>query len=469
MHTDVVIIGAGTAGLAAASEVKKQTKAFLLIDPGPLGTTCARNGCMPSKLLIEAANAYHRRHSLSAFGIHHADALTVDMPAVMARVRQLRDFYVDSTLEAIEQYDEHLLRAKATLWGPDKVKADDEVIHCDKVIIATGSRPAIPASWQALKPRLLSSDEVFEQHQFEKRIAVVGLGAIGLELAQALSRLGHQVTAYGSSDRLATLSDDSVNTALLSRLQNEFSIHSGHKVELEACEDGIRVVDEEKGEVFGQVIAATGRQPNVDTLGLETLGVPLNEQGLPEVDPYTLQIVGCPVFIAGDSAGKDMLLHEAADEGRIAGHNAVSSTVDEFCRRTPMHIVFTDPQIALIGQHKTALPADSFVQGSADFSKQGRARAAQVNYGLLMVYADKGTGTLLGAEMAIPAAEHIGHTLALAIQQQLTVTEMLAMPIYHPVLEEGMRTALRELQTQLASGERFTLSRCDKLDSEALD
>lgn len=469
MHTDVVIIGAGTAGLAAASEVKKQTESFLLIDPGPLGTTCARVGCMPSKLLIEAANAYHCRHRLFDFGIHHAEALTVDMPAVMNRVRQLRDFYVDSTLKAIEQFGDHLLRANAKLQGLNKVQAGDEVIHCDKIIIATGSRPAIPARWQTLKPRLLTSDEVFEQQHFEQRIAVVGLGAIGLELAQALSRLGHEVTAYGSSERLAMLSDDSVNTALLSSLQSEFSIYTGRKVELEACEAGIRIVDEANEQVFGQVIAATGRQPNIDALGLEQLGLSLNEQGMPELDPNTRQVVGCPIFIAGDSSGEDMLLHEAADEGRIAGYNAVSGTIDKFCRRIPMHIVFTDPQIALVGQHRAALPTDSFIQGKADFSKQGRARAAQVNVGLLVIYAEKGTGKLLGAEMAIPAAEHIGHTLALAIQQELTVTEMLAMPIYHPVLEEGMRTALRELQTQLATGQELLLSRCDKLNSEALD
>lgn len=469
MHTDVVIIGAGTAGLAAAAEVKKKTKEFLLIDPGPLGTTCARVGCMPSKLLIEAANAYHRRHSFSAFGIQYADALRVDITAVMTRVRELRDFYVDSTLKAIDQYHEHLLKAKATLCGPNKVQAADDLIHCDKVIIATGSRPAIPKSWQALTPRLLTSDEVFEQQRFEKRIAVVGLGAIGLELAQALSRLGHDVTAYGSSDSLAMLSDANVTKALLSQLQKEFSIHLARKVDLEACDDGIRVVEEGEGQAFGQVIAATGRQPNVDGLGLETLDVPLDERGMPEVDPNTQQIVGCPIFIAGDCRGKQMLLHEAADEGRIAGHNAVSNTVDDFCRRTPLQIVFTDPQVVVIGQRKAALSTDSFVEGRADFSQQGRALAAQHNYGLMVVYAEKVMGRLLGAEMAIPAAEHLGHTLALAIEQKLTVTEMLAMPIYHPVLEEGMRTALRELQAQLANGKRFTLSRCDKFDAEALD
>lgn len=468
-HTDVVILGAGTAGLAAAREVSKQTEAFLLVDPGPLGTTCARVGCMPSKLLIEAANAYHRRLSFDNFGIQHADKLNVDMAAVMQRVQTLRDFFVDSTLEATQRFSQHLIKQKARILGPGRLEVGNELIECKKIIIATGSRPVVPDSWHALGELILTSDTLFEQTDFAKRIAVIGLGAIGLEIAQALSRLGVEVTAFGTDEMLAGLSDTTVNKALMSSLQREFNVRVGAEAALERYAAGVTVKTGDDSDEFEQVIVAIGRQPNIEELGLENLGMTLDEHGLPEVDPQTLQVADTPVFFAGDVRADTMLLHEAADDGRIAGHNAVAENMSSYCRRTPLSIVFCEPEVAVVGQRVSALDDKDVVTGEVDFSTQGRARAAQTNAGQLNVYADRQSGLLLGAEMAAPDAGHLAHILALAIQQQLTVTQLLATPIYHPVTEEGLRTALRDLQSKISQNQSFDLSRCEAMDAEALD
>lgn len=469
MRTDVVIIGAGTAGLAAAREVSKQTADFLLIDPGPLGTTCARVGCMPSKLLIEAANAYHRRLSFESFGIRHADRLDVDIAAVMKRVRDLRDFFVDSTLEATQRFSKQLLREKACLLGPNRIEAGDKIIDCQKIIVATGSRPIVPESWQDFSEHILTSDNLFDQRGFAESVAVIGLGAIGLEIAQALSRLGINVTAFGTDERLAGLSDNAVNQALLTSLQAEFVLKLGEEADLEKSAKGIQVTAGDFSGEFEQVIAAIGRQPNLDNIGLENLDIKLDEQGLPAVNSQTLQIEDLPVFIAGDVRADTMLLHEAADDGRIAGHNAVAQSVSSYCRRIPLAVVFCEPEVAIVGQRAEALEPQAFVAGEVDFSNQGRARAAQTNAGYLRVYADKQSGKLLGAEMAAPAAGHLAHLLALAIQQELTTTQLLSMPIYHPVLEEGLRTALRDLQSKVSKNGGFDLSRCEAMNTEALD
>jgi dihydrolipoamide dehydrogenase len=469
MKTDVVILGAGTAGLAAAREVSKQTDRFLLIDKGPLGTTCARVGCMPSKLLIEAANAFHSRHRFETFGIRHADKLRLDMAAVMKRVRALRDFYVSSTLKATGKYQSQLVDASARLLGPDRVLAGDEVIDCDRIIIATGSSPLLPDSWTQLGSSLLTTDNLFEQAAFAGKMAVIGLGAIGLEMAQALSRLGISVTAYGNSTQLAGLSDSAISDGLQQALDAELDLKLGQKAELSKTETGIEVKTEAGVETFDQVLAAIGRVPNINGLGLDTLGIELDDNGMPEVDEATLQLADLPVFMAGDVRGKDMLLHEAADDGRIAGFNAVANKPSAFCRRTLLHIVFSEPEVAVVGQRREALKQRDFLVGTVDFGEQGRARAAQKNAGRLAVYADKASGQLLGAEMAAPEAGHLSHILALAIQQQMTVSELLMMPFYHPVLEEGLRTALRDLQQQLETEAQFDLSRCDSFNSEALD
>ena len=157
-----------------------------------------------------------------------------------------------------------------------------------------------------------------------------------------------------------------------------------------------------------------------------------------------------PIFIAGD-AGDDLpILHEAADEGRIAGENAARfPDVREAPRRTPLAVVFSDPQLAVVGARHADLPPGTFVTGEVSFEDQGRSRVMLRNTGLLHVYADIATGRLVGAEMIGPDAEHLGHLLAWSIQAEFTVERTLAMPFYHPVVEEGLRTALRDADAKL--------------------
>jgi dihydrolipoamide dehydrogenase len=162
------------------------------------------------------------------------------------------------------------------------------------------------------------------------------------------------------------------------------------------------------------------------------------------------------VFIAGDAANDMPLLHEAADEGRIAGDNAARfPNVIEGDRRAPLGIVFTDPQIAIIGGGAATIPKGSFITGEVSFEDQGRSREMLRNQGHLRVYADSADGRFLGAEMVGPDAEHIGHLLAWAVQARMTVSQMLSMPFYHPVIEEGLRTALRDLDANLQKAQRL--------------
>ena len=468
MH-DVIILGAGSAGLAALREVRKQTERFLLINDGPYGTTCARVGCMPSKVLIEATNAYHRRHDFEAFGIRGAEALSVDVPAVLERVRALRDRFVSGTLEATKELGERSIVGRARLISADTVRVGERDLRARRIIIATGSRPVVPDAWRPFGDRVLTTDSLFEQPDLPRRMAVIGLGAIGIEMAQALARLGVEVVAFGSNRHLAGLSDEAVDARLRERLQQEFAIHTGSSAELSTHADGIEVRNGKVRIVVDKVLAALGRRPNIDGLGLETLGVKLDKRGLPAVDPSTSRIGQLPVYLAGDASGHLALLHEAADEGHIAGLNALAETDSHFCRRTPLAIVFCDPNVAVVGTRHAALDPERTLTGSVDFTNQGRARAGQRNHGVLHVYADRSDGRLLGAEMCAPHGEHLAHLLALAIEQSLTVHQLLRMPFYHPVLEEGLRTALRALAAQLPPCGRSDLAACDGYRTEALD
>lgn len=468
---DVIILGAGSAGLSALREVKKRTEHFVLINDGPWGTTCARVGCMPSKLLIEAANAFHRRTSFEAFGFQGADQLTVDIARVMQRVRRLRDHYVSSTLKATEALGERAISGRASLLGPNQVLVNDKKLRAKKIIIATGSRPIVPAEWRSLGERILTTDTLFEQENLSTNLAVIGMGYIGIEMAQALSRLGIKITGFGSNEFIGGLSDPQVNQIAVDSISQEFPLYLGEKADLipVSGEKRVQVLTDKTEIVVDSVLVALGRRPNIDNIGLETLGVSLNEQGLPPVDPTTMQIADLPVFLAGDANDYLPLLHEVADEGHIAGLNAVRDEVLCFKRRTPLGIVFSDPEIAFVGSPFRSLKVKDVVIGEVSFDNQGRARAAQRNKGKIRVYAKLESGQLLGAEICAPAGEHMAHLLALAIDQSLTVWDLLRLPFYHPVLEEGLRTALRDLAAKLPAVSESDLASCGAFNIDTLD
>ena len=488
---DTLIIGAGTAGLAALREVRKRTERYLIVNEGPWGTTCARVGCMPSKALIEAANAFHRRHAFEAFGLRGAEGLTADIAAVLQRVRALRDQFVAGALQATDTLGAARMAGRATVLGPNAVDIDGTPYATRSIIIATGSRPRVPDEWLAFGDRILTTDTLFEQPTLGPRVAVIGMGVIGVEIAQALARLGIEVAAFTTGNTLAGLKDPALNAELAALLKQEMLLHTGAPAELREVAGGIEVSSGPNRVVVDQVIAAMGRVPNIEHLGLETLGVPLNPRGMPAVNPQTQQIGDLPVFLAGDANTHAPLLHEAADEGHIAGINAMACaltpaaapaaapaaiptppTPTRFQRRTPLAIVFCDPQVAMVGKRLADLDSAHTVTGTVRFTNQGRARAAQRNRGALHVYADRATGRLQGAEMCAPAAEHLAHLLALAVQQKLTVHQLLGMPFYHPVLEEGLRTALRDAARQLAdaaNAPESDLASCPAIGVPALE
>ncbi|MFY3681760.1 dihydrolipoyl dehydrogenase [Achromobacter xylosoxidans] len=459
LHTDIAVLGAGTAGLAAYRAAKAAGKRALLIEGGPYGTTCARVGCMPSKLLIAAAEAaYHAAHT-APFGVHVEGEVTVNGEEVMDRVKRERDRFVGFVLEGVENIPaEDKIRGYARFESDTVLRVDDHTeIHASRVVIATGSRPSVPPPFRGLGDRLVLNDDVFAWDDLPRRVAVFGPGVIGLELGQALARLGVEVRVFGVSGSLGGISDPQVRHSARKIFQQEFYLDPDARVlETQRVGDEVEVRyvaldNTERTERFDYALVATGRRPNVDGLGLENTSLQLNAQGVPLFDRDTMQAGASAIFIAGDANADAPLLHEAADEGRIAGENAARyPEVRQGLRRAPLAVVFSDPQIALAGQGHARLTPGTFVTGEVDFGDQGRSRVMLKNRGLLHVYADIATGRFLGAEMVGPSAEHIGHLLAWAVQQELTVARMLEMPFYHPVIEEGLRTALRDAAAKLA-------------------
>lgn len=453
LRVDVAVIGAGTAGLAARREAAKMGAKVVLIEGGPGGTTCARVGCMPSKLLIAAADAAHHVAAAGTFGIRVPDGVRIDGRAVMERVRRERDRFVGFVLESIELIPAAgRLRGHARFAGPTTLLVDDHTrVEAKTIVIATGSSPTVPPALQALREHLLLSEDVFDLPELPGSLAVIGAGIVGLELGQALHRLGVRTTFFSRSARLGPITDPAVRAVVAEQLGNELDLQLGTEPEITHGADGFRLrwndaTGAARDVRYDAVLCATGRHPNLDGLDLARAGI----RGVPIVDPLTGQCVGLPIFIAGDVSAYRATLHEASDEGERAGINAATyPAVSAQVRRTRLEIVFTMPNMAIVGTPYSQLEHGAVAIGCVSYTDQGRARVIGENVGLVRIYARRDGGTLIGAEMFGPRVEHTAHLLAWAVQSRLTAADALTMPFYHPVVEEGIRTALRDLCARL--------------------
>lgn len=294
---------------------------------------------------------------------------------------------------------------------------------------------------------------MFEWDDLPQSVAVFGPGVIGLELGQALHRLGVEVKVFGLGGQVGPLTDPEVMAYAEKAFQEEFYLDANVKVKSMVREDDkvqidfINYAGEEERFTVDYVLAATGRRPNVDKLGLENTPIELDDKGVPVADPFTMQTSVGHIFIAGDASNQIPLLHEAADQGRISGDNAGRyPDIRAGLRRSTISAVFSDPQLAMVGESYRQITerlgsCGCFETGEVSFENQGRSRVMLRNKGVLHVYGEQGTGRFLGAEMMGPNAEHLAHLLAWAHQNQMTISQMLDMPFYHPVIEEGVRTA----------------------------
>lgn len=451
-RVDVAIIGAGSAGLSARSEVAKKTDNYVVIDDGILGTTCARIGCMPSKVLIQVATDFERRHKLAEEGILGGDKLTIDRKIVMQHVRKLRDRFVRAVMGGMENWmdEAHFLKKRARFIDAHTLDLGDEIIRADKIIIATGSHPIIPKELAPHKDFLMTTDYLFEEKDLPQSMAIVGLGVIGIELGQALHRLGIDVVGIARRKLIAGVTDPEVLAYVTKKFSEQMTIsYQG----IEKCHEHnnqLYITTDGKEYKVDKVLVTAGRAPNIKGLGIENLNCELNNN-IPEFHLGTMALKDHDhIFLVGDVNGLRPILHEASDQGKIAGFNAVNSKTD-FKHRVPIEITFSDPNIAAVGMRYEDLKNSgfNFAVGEVSFEGQGRSIVKLKEIGLLRVYGDVESGKLLGAELFAPDGEHLAHLISWAIANDMTVNELLSLPFYHPVIEEGLRTALRDLRSKV--------------------
>lgn len=456
---DIIIIGAGTAGIAAYKEAIKHTQNILIINDGPWDTTCARVGCMPSKVLIASANRIHDINTAPKLGLKLQ--AEIDTSEVMHHVRKLRDRFTKATLKDVNSWDQsHRISGRASFIDKQTILVNDTYYQAKSFIIAVGSTPIINEQWKKeLGNLLITSDQIFELETLPKKIAVIGSGVIAIELAQAFHRLGVETTVFARSQKVGSLSSPTLQTLAQDILCDELEIKFKTLPDrVEKNEQQITIQfrenNKEKQINVDYILNATGRSTLLNTLSLEKIKPQYTDLKKLPIDTSTKQLDDLPIFIIGDAFSSTPIQHEAAHEGRKTVENCFNfPRVESVKKLTPLGIMFSSPEMASVGHnyHDLIEHNISFLTGFTSYEKQGRAIVNGKNNGAIEIYVDHKTGKLLGAELLTTGAEHLAHLLSWMITQDLTIDEILENPFYHPTIEEGLRSALKHAKRQLDS------------------
>ena len=407
--------------------------------------------------MLLAADAARESRGAGEFGVRTGE-VTTDGAAVMRRVHAVRDRFLESMRENLARIPAELrLDGAARFTGPTTLRVGDDLeVRARAVVIAVGAHPIVAKPLEPVKDLVLTHESVFDLHDLPSSLAVVGAGAVGVELALAFARLGVRTTLFDKGSSLGGLKDPEVAEAARRLIGAELDLKLEVEIEARPDPQGARLSWRGEGgegeAVFARVLAAAGRLPSVEGLDLDRSGLELDEAGVPKFDPATLRCGSTPVFLAGDVTTTRPVLHEAHDEGSTAGRGAARLALgrgDPPERPpTPLYgLTFTDPDMAAVGATMEEL-GDEAVVGRSDYDA-GRASLEGREPGVIRLYGRRGGRTVEGGEMVGPAVEHLSHLLAGWVQERIPIERLLDLAFYHPTYEEDLQAALRDLAREL--------------------
>jgi mercury(II) reductase len=456
-RADIVVVGAGSAGFSAAITGAEQGARVTLVGHGTIGGTCVNIGCVPSKTLIRAAESLHQAQAASRFtGIHVEGrlrdwaALVAQKDALVASLRQAKYTDLLSLYEGITYLDGP---ARLTRAG---VRVNGRLIASDKVVITTGARPGVPAIPGIEDVPYLTSTTALSLEHLPRSLLIIGGGYVGCELAQMFSRAGVAVTLAFRS-RLLPEAEPEIGEALTRYLQDEgLQIRGGLTYRgIHTTGRGI-ALDTFDGESpdsieAGQLLIATGRQPNADDLGLDEVGVERRANGGISVDDR-LRTSRAGIYAAGDVTGQDMFVYMAAYGARVAAENALNGDSRRYDARAMPAVVFTDPQVASCGLTEAAAKSQGFAVRTSvlPLDYVPRALAARDTRGLIKLVAEADTGRLLGAHILAPEGADSIQTAVLAIKHGLTVADLADTIFPYLTTVEGLKLAAQTFEKDVS-------------------
>jgi len=462
---DLVVIGAGSGGYAAARTARDLGATVALVDRGPLGGLCILRGCMPSKTLIATGDAAYEVRHAGELGVHSSEP-TVDFPAVMARKRAIIQGFIDYRVAGLETFP--LFSGQASFESPHRLRVGDDVLEANAFVIATGSSIMPPVFPGLAETGYIESDDALELDAPPKSLIVLGGGYVGSELGQFYARIGVPTTIIIRSGQLITDEDPDIGEGLMQYFRDEgIGVETHARVtRVERGDDGRKVVHYlqdgvAKTAAAHEIFYALGRVPTIEGLNLDVAGVKYHNITGIEIDD-TLRTSQPHIFAVGDVTGRFALVHIAIQQGEIAARNAVQGASEHIdYSLTKTHTVFTDPQIAIAGETEKELQRAGvrYIVASAPFNDHGKSISIGKTKGFVKMMADPTDGRILGAAILGPNGSDLIHEIIVALYYRSTVFDFVKIPHLHPTLAEIWTYPAEELVEKIVAERPLAIAR----------
>src|SRR5712692_9595814 len=455
---DLLIVGGGSAGFAAAIKAADLGVRVAMAEGGTLGGTCVNVGCVPSKTLIRAAEAQHRRVHHGFRGIPATDGqpdwptVRAEKDALVAELRQTKYWNVLRAYPSITLFQE-----RATfISGLEARLASGRTLTAGKIVVTTGASPWAPPIPGLAEAGYLDNASAMALERLPESLIVIGASAVGLELAQLFARLSVRVTVLEALPRVVPAEDADIGNALAGYLRSEgLSVYTDVRVNrVSRGGDGYEVQYHAGSACTAraeQLLVATGRRANTAGLGLDTIGVTLGAKGEIVVDEF-LQTTNPNVYAAGDVIGDPMFVYVAAHAGALAAENALTGDARRYDLSVLPMVTFTDPAVASVGLSEDQARAQGIepLVSKLPLEHVPRALAAHDSRGFIKLVADAGTKKIIGAHILAAEAGEMITEAALAIKFGLTVDDLTVT--FHPylTLSEGIKLAAQAFTKDVA-------------------
>ncbi|PIQ81594.1 MAG: mercuric reductase [Candidatus Omnitrophica bacterium CG11_big_fil_rev_8_21_14_0_20_64_10] len=457
---NLVVIGAGTGGIVTAAGAAGLGAKVALIEKHLLGGDCLNYGCVPSKSVIRSGRAAADARGAGAFGVRVPAGTEVDFPAVMERMRRIRAHISrHDSAACLKEQGVDVYIGQARFSGPDTVEVDGKTLRFKKAVIATGARAAelpIPGLKEA---GTLTNETVFSLTERPRRLACIGAGPIGCELAQAFRRLGSELFLFDAAPHVLIREDADAAEILQKVLMREgirLILDSKIlRIEKSPAEKIIhyQVGGKAESAVVDEILVGVGRAPNVEGLNLEGAGVAFDTKAGVKVNDH-LQTSNARIYAVGDVCLAAKFTHTADASARIVIENALFPNLGfvgnkKLSALTIPWCTYTDPEIAHVGMYeedarKAGIPAATFLRR---FSEVDRALADGEEEGFVKIHVRKGTGRILGATVVARHAGEMMNEITLAIVRGIGLGALSSVIHPYPTQAEAIRQAADAYQT----------------------
>lgn len=453
---DMIVLGGGSGGYAAARTARDAGADVAIVDPGPLGGLCILRGCMPSKALLRSSDIMALMRRADEFGLR-AENLGVDLAAVMDRkdrlIREFTEYRVEQ-LRGFTLYEDY-----GRFLSPHELDVGGRTLTARTFVVATGSvisHVPIPGLDDA---GYITSDDALDLRDLPESMLVLGAGSVASELAQFYRRMGVEMTIIQRSHHILSGVDEDLARPVEERLREEGTrLWTGTQLHRFDVADGMKMAHfshegEERTAAAQVIFQALGRRPNTANLGLDKAGVQLERHRV--CVNGEMRTSQAHIFAVGDVNGVHEIVHIAIQQGEVAAHNALhpdapGRQVDE---RLTMAVTFTDPQVATVGLSEADCQDDDVPYRVAHypFDDHGKSLCLGETHGLVKILCAPDSGEILGAGLCGPEVGELVHELAAVMYFHGTVHDLAKIPHYHPTLSEILTYPAEELAETIST------------------